>query len=244
MEFRIGTSGWQYPHWKGAFYPEGTKTAEQLHFYSSRLDTLELNVTFYRQVKESTFRKWYESVPGEFLFSAKMSRFITHIRRLKADEESIGKFLSGVSLLKDKLGVILIQLPPVMKYDRSLLEDFLGRLDATYRYTVEARNISFVCDDFFTLLRELGIAWCIADSAGRFPYHEELTAGFVYIRLHGSDILYASNYSEEELLMWRDRIRGWGRDAFVYFDNDFQGYAAKNALTLKSMLQTKESPVS
>jgi len=236
MQYHIGTSGWQYPHWKGTFYPGDVKSSDRLRYYSTRLDTLELNVTFYRQVKETTFRKWYDTVPHGFLFSVKMSRFITHVRRLRPDDASIGRFLSGASALMDKLGVILIQLPPAMKYDRPLFGEFFGRLDGSYRYTVEARNGSFVCDDFFSLLAERGIAWCIADSAGRFPYHEAVTAGFVYIRLHGSDVLYASDYSDEELLAWRDRIRTWDREAFVYFDNDFQGYAAKNALTLRSML--------
>jgi uncharacterized protein YecE (DUF72 family) len=212
------------------------KPAGQLHFYSHRLDTLELNVTFYRQVRDATFRKWCEIVPEGFLFSVKMSRFITHVKRLKVEDESIHKFLSGAAALGIKLGVILIQLPPTMRYDEPLLRDFLGRLDSAYRYTVEARNKSFVCDEFFTLLQERGIAWCIADSAGRFPYCEEITAEFIYIRLHGSDLLYASNYRDTELLAWKDKITVWDKEAFVYFDNDFQGYAAKNALTLKSML--------
>lgn len=238
MKYHIGTSGWQYPHWKGTFYPEDIKSADQLHFYSRSFDTLELNVTFYRQVKETTFHKWYGIVPEGFLFSVKMSRFITHIKRLRADDESMRRFLSGAATLGEKLGIILIQLPPSMKFDRPLCEEFLGRLDASHRYTVEARNKSFVCDDFFALLRERGVAWCIADSAGRFPYHEEVTAGFIYIRLHGSDLLYASDYRDAELLAWRDRIRAWNKETFVYFDNDFHGYAAKNALALKSMLDS------
>jgi uncharacterized protein YecE (DUF72 family) len=218
------------------FYPEDMRPADQLHFYSRHLGTLELNVTFYRQVKEATFRKWYEIVPEEFLFSVKMSRFITHIKRLKADDENIQRFLSGAAALGDKLGVILIQLPPAMKYDGPLVNEFLGRLDTAYRYTVEARNKSFLCDEFFALLQERGIAWCIADSAGRFPYCEEVTTEFIYIRLHGSDLLYSSDYSDAELVAWKDRITAWDKETFVYFDNDFQGYAAKNALTLKSML--------
>jgi len=169
VQYHIGTSGWQYPHWKGSFYPEGVKSADRLRYYSTRLDTLELNVTFYRQVKEATFRNWYDTVPDGFLFSVKMSRFITHIRRLRPDDESIGRFLSGAAALMDKLGVILIQLPPAMKYDRPLFEEFFGRLDESYRYTVEARDRSFICDDFFAFLGERGIAWCIADSAGRSP---------------------------------------------------------------------------
>ena len=238
MKYHIGTSGWQYPHWRGVFYPEGMKVADQLHFYSSRLNTMELNVTFYRQVKEATFRRWYDVVPEEFLFSVKMSRFITHIKRLRADVESIGKFLSPVAALGDKLGVILVQLPPSMKYDRALVTDFFAMLNKEYRYTVEARNKTFICDDFFALLRETGIAWCIADSAGRFPYREEVTAPFIYIRLHGKELLYASDYNDEELLAWSEKIRGWNKETFVYFDNDFQAYAAKNALALRSHLET------
>ena len=232
----VGTSGWQYSHWKGIFYPEDVKTKNWLRFYTEHLDTLELNVTFYRQVRQSTFQKWYDEVPSSFLFSVKMSRFITHLKRLRVEAESINRFLEDVRVLKEKLGVILIQLPPSLKFDRLLMTDFFALLDPALRYTVEARNKSFISDDFFSMLREQNISWCIAESAGRYPYDEAVTASFVYLRLHGRTELYASSYSDDELKVMRDKIHDWGRDTYVYFDNDFGGFAVRNALTLKHLL--------
>jgi uncharacterized protein YecE (DUF72 family) len=234
--FFVGTSGWQYSHWKGIFYPENLKTKDWLRFYTEHLDTLELNVTFYRQVRQSTFQKWYDEVPSGFLFSVKMSRFITHLKRLRVEAESINRFLEDVRVLKEKLGVILIQLPPSLKFDRPLMADFFALLDPALRYTIEARNKSFIDDDFFSMLREQHISWCIAESAGRYPYDEAVTASFVYLRLHGRTELYASSYSDDELKVICNKIHGWDRDTYVYFDNDFGGYAVGNAVTLKQLL--------
>lgn len=234
--FYVGTSGWQYGHWKGIFYPENLKTKDWLQFYTQHLDTLELNVTFYRQVRQSTFQKWYDGTPPGFLFSVKMSRFITHLKRLKVEAESMNRFLEDVRVLKEKLGVILIQLPPSFKFDRPLMADFFTLLDPTCKYTVEARNESFINDDFFSMLHEQNISWCIAESAGRYPYREAVTASFVYVRLHGRTDLYASNYSDDELKVMADKVRGWGRDTYVYFDNDFGGFAVRNGMTLKHQL--------
>jgi uncharacterized protein YecE (DUF72 family) len=232
----IGTSGWQYSHWKGIFYPEVLKSADWLSFYAQHLNTIEINVTFYRDVRASTYKKWYSTVPDGFLFSLKMSRFITHIKRLKIESTSMTRFMESASFLQDKLGVILIQLPPGLRYDKGLMQNFLEMLDKGFKYTIEVRHNTFINDTFFSLLKEKDIALCIADTAGRFPYCEEITAQFVYIRLHGAKRLYASNYSDEELRTWRDRILLWGKETFIYFDNDFMGYAVKNAIALKKML--------
>jgi len=234
--FFVGTSGWQYGHWKGVFYPEALRPRDRLGFYAQYLNTLELNVTFYRAVKPVTFQKWYETVPADFLFSVKMLRFITHIKRLTVESESVRRFLRDIGTLKDKLGVVLIQLPPSLKYDRSRMIDFFDLLDPGLKYTIEARNKTFVDDEFFSILQERGIAWCIAESAGRYPCHEAVTASFVYVRLHGRIVLYASNYTDGELRELAGKIRGWARDAYVYFDNDFQGFAVLNALTLARLL--------
>jgi uncharacterized protein YecE (DUF72 family) len=234
--YHIGTSGWQYAHWKGVLYPEELKSKDWLQFYAQHLNTLELNVTFYRQVRSSTFQKWHDTVPADFRFSVKMSRFITHIKRLATEEESVRRFLGDVIGLRDKLGVILVQLPPSLKYDSALITDFFSLLDPAFKYTIEARNKTFINDDFFSLLHDRNIAWCIAESAGRYPYHEAITAPFVYLRLHGRTALYASNYTDEELHELAAKIRGWARETYVYFDNDFSGYAVKNAIKLTSML--------
>lgn len=202
----------------------------------SYFKTVELNVTFYREVRPSTYEKWRDSVSADFLYSAKMSRFFTHIKRLDVDPQAVRRFFDGVTILSDRLGVILIQLPPSLKYDRDLVLNFFDLLDPRLRYTVEARNRTFVCDEFFGLLADRHMAWCISESAGRYPYAEAVTADFVYLRLHGREKLYASSYSDDELAELTVKIRSWGRELFVYFDNDFEGFAVKNALSLKHML--------
>ena len=235
MKVHIGTSGWNYRHWRGPFYPEGLKSQQWLAFYAQRFDTLELNATFYREAKAATFEKWRDTVPSRFLFSVKMSRFITHIKRLKVESASIKRFLGNVSVLADKLGVILIQLPPSLKFDAGLVADFLGLLDPACHYTVEARNESFITDEFFSMLKERNVAWCISETAGRYPYSEAVTADFVYVRLHGRERLYASSYRDDQLRGIKEKLEAWGKETFVYFDNDFMGYAPQNALTLKAM---------
>lgn len=235
MHMHIGTSGWNYKHWKGVFYPEGLRSQDWLQFYTGQFDTVELNVTFYRSVKPETFGKWRVAAPPGFLFSTKMSRYITHIKRLGMEQESMARFFESVSVLADKLGIVLIQLPPSLKFDDALLANFFDALDPRFRYTVEARNQTFIDDRFFSLLHDRNIAWCISDTAGRYPYHETVTADFTYLRLHGSEKLYASSYSDDELRAISDKIRAWGKDAYIYFDNDFGGFAPKNARSLKEL---------
>lgn len=237
MRIHVGTSGWNYPHWKGVFYPEGLKSKDWLSFYGQHFDTLELNVTFYREVKADTFRKWRDTAPAGFLFSVKMSRFITHIKRLKVEAASVRRFLEGVEALGDSLGVILIQLPPSLPFDEESIRRFLGLLDGRFRYTIEARHTSFVNDAFFSLLAERNMAWCISETAGRYPYAEALTANFVYLRLHGREQLYASSYRDDELSGIKEKLLAWGREGYVYFDNDASGFAPANAATLRTMLE-------
>jgi uncharacterized protein YecE (DUF72 family) len=236
MRAHVGTSGWNYNHWKSVFYPEGLKSKDWLAYYVQRFDTVELNVTFYREVKAETFRKWYEATPVDFQFSVKMSRFITHIKRLAIGQESIDRFNDNIVLLQEKLGVVLIQLPPSLKFDHDRVARFFDLLDPAFRYTVEARNQTFVCDAFYALLKERNIAWCISESAGRYPYDEAITADFLYLRLHGREKLYGSSYRDDELSVISDNLKNWKREAYVYFDNDYEGFAPQNALTLRRML--------
>ncbi len=228
-KWRIGTSGWNYPHWKGIFYPDNIPRAKWLEYYSERFDTVELNATFYRLPKEQTFKNWNKRTPEGFLYSVKISKFITHTKRLKDCADALLKFYSAIEHLKEKLGPILIQLPPGLKYERSMFESFCYLLNSSYKHTLEVRNKSWLCDEAFQIMKEHGIAFCISDTAGRYPYHEEITADFVYIRLHGSKKLYASEYTESEINQWATKIRKWNKPTYVYFDNDFNGYAVKNA---------------
>lgn len=233
----IGTSGWQYWHWKGKFYPENLKSKDFFDYYARYFNTTEVNATFYRDMWENTFLKWYKNSPENFIFSVKLNRTITHFKKLKVDSITLANYLKKYSLLKEKLGVILVQLPPSLKFEACLLEDFISILDKNFKYAIEVRNKSFICDNFFEILSKNNIAFCIADSAGRYPYYECITADFVYIRLHGHEKLYASSYSDEELSTYANKIKLWSKKTFVYFDNDFSGFAVSNALTLKKMLE-------
>jgi uncharacterized protein YecE (DUF72 family) len=237
MKVHVGTSGWNYKHWKGVFYPEGLKSTDWLVFYARHFPTVELNVTFYRSIKASTFDGWYAASPPGFIFSAKMSRYITHIKRLKVDRESIERFSADVSHLKEKVGVILVQLPPTLKFDPIRLSGFFDLLDPRFRYTLEARNDSFLVDECFSLLKERNIAWCIADADGRHPYSESVTADLVYVRMHGRGGRPAGpDYRDDELQALAEKIRSWKKETWVYFNNDPGGFAVKNAKTLMEML--------
>ncbi len=234
---KIGTSGWNYPHWKGIFYPEKLPSTKWLSYYSEFFETVEVNATFYGTPKEKTFKKWYEETPSDFIFALKANRFITHVKRLKDVAEPLKRFYAAISPLKEKIGPILFQLPPSLKYDRSLLKEFVRLLDLSYKTAIEVRHQSFLCEEFYELLRRFNISLCLSDTAGRYPsLVEVLTADFVYVRLHGSRVLYRSCYTEEELQAWAQKLKSWAIPAYVYFDNDSLGWAVPNALRLKELL--------
>ena len=232
----IGTSGWNYKHWKEVFYPAELSPRKWLEFYSTRFNTVELNATFYRLPKVQTFESWKNRTPEGFLWSVKANKFITHTKRLKDCHEPLDRFYTSVAGLGDKLGPILFQLPPSLSFDEQLFLDFCSLLKPGYLYTLEVRNKSWLDDRPFEIMRKFNIAFCISDTAGRYPYHEAVTADFVYIRLHGSKKLYASEYTIEELETWAKKILDWGKKTFCYFDNDFEGYAVKNARQLINLL--------
>jgi len=232
----IGTSGWSYEHWKGIFYPADHPKSKWLEYYCKHFTTVELNATFYRHMKPKTFENWYKRTPDKFTWAVKANRFITHIKRLKDTKEPVDRFLDSSGHLKEKLGPVLLQLPPSLKFDEEVFDEFCSHLAKDLLHTLEARNQSWLDDNALTSLKKHNIAWCISDTAGKYPYLETVTAQFIYIRLHGSRELYASDYRDEELLSWAEKIRAWGKETFVYFDNDFMGYAPKNATRLKEIL--------
>jgi len=245
MEIRIGTSGWNYRHWRGVFYPEKLPTRKWLSYYSQYFDTVEVNATFYGTLKKETLARWLEETPEDFLFAVKASRFITHVKRLKAVEEAFERFLDSLSPLYPRLGVVLFQLPPSLTYEPQAMEDFLALLPQDFRFTIEIRNASFHHQRFLKQLERYGIALCLSDTAGRYPsLWEAITADFTYIRLHGSRKLYRSCYTEEELSAWAEKIRGFPvQKVYVYFDNDALGWAPENALRLKSLLGLPAKPL-
>ncbi len=239
MELRIGTSGWNYKHWKGPFYPEKLPASKMLAHYLQFFDTVELNNTFYRLPRLDCVRGWRDATPPEFRFAVKGSRFITHMKKLKDPESALQEFQPVLQALGTKLGPVLFQLPPHWPCDHDRLEAFLHALPPGLRYTFEFREPSWHCDRIYRLLRAHNAALCLYELAGyRSPI--ELTADFVYIRLHGpGKKKYQGDYSKATLRAWARRIERWGSElkaAYVYFDNDQKGYAAKNALELKEMM--------
>lgn len=240
-KFWLGTSGWTYPHWKGVFYPEEVARGRWLAYYSEQFDTVELNASFYHLPQRKTFVNWRAKTPPGFLFSVKGSRYITHVKKLEGVEEPLARLLDAASALEEKLGPILFQLPPQLKCDLNRLEKFLSLLPPGNRYAFEFRNPTFFCLEVYELLRQKQISLCIADTPS-YPKEEVVTASFVYLRLHGSQSLYTHCYEEEELWEWGKKIKNWlsQGEVFCYFDNDYQGFAIKNAFRLREIVQEIE----
>lgn len=284
----VGISGWTYKGWRGSFYPEKLPQKAELAYASRELPTIEINGTFYGLQKPKSFEHWYESTPSGFVFSVKANRYITHVKRLKDPEQGMANFLaSGPLALKKKLGPFLWQFPPNMLFDPELFEHFLRLLprdfseaarlgkknhlpkDRIYlkveknyrlRHAVEVRHHSFLNPWFVELLRKYNVAVVYADTAGKWPYLEDITADFIYVRLHGETQLYASGYDEESLSFWAKRIRAWksgreapdqlkiteevapkvSRDVYVYFDNDAKVRAPVDAKCLIQMMGARK----
>lgn len=231
---RVGISGWTYAPWRGVFYPKGLPHRAELEYASQRLNSIELNGSFYALQKPSSFRTWAASTPDDFVFSVKGGRYITHILRLKNARAAVTNlFASGVLTLGPKLGPLLWQLPPNLQFDPESLDAFLGMLpkttaearalaadttleqdrtdysgpdDRPLRHAVEARHASFADPAFPRLCRAHGVAVVLADTAGRYPVLRETTADFVYVRLHGDEELYASGYTDEALDRWAGEL--------------------------------------
>jgi uncharacterized protein YecE (DUF72 family) len=281
----VGISGWTYAGWRGVFYPEGVAHKRELAYVGSRLATVEINGSFYSLQRPTSYRRWYEETPPGFVFAVKGSRFITHMKKLKDVETALANFFaSGVLRLGDKLGPFLWQFPERFGFVEERFAAFLQALpkttteaaelalrhddrmlgrnwvepehDAPLRHAFEVRNPGCFVPEFGDLLRAHDATLVFADTAGKWPYEEEVTADFVYIRLHGAEHLYASGYTDAQLDWWADRIRAWsagsepadarrispvrpvrrGRDVYVYFDNDAKVHAPFDALRLAERL--------
>ena len=234
----VGTSGWHYKHWLGTWYPRGTKDAEQFAYYKEHFHTVEINNSFYRLPTVATFEAWRKAAPHGFLFAVKASRYITHMRKLMEPQRSYEPFINNVAALKDKLGPILFQLPPRWKVNTERLADFLATLPKKWRHAFEFREPSWYHSDVYALLRKYDCAFCIYELAGHLsPF--EVTASFVYVRLHGPGAKYSGSYTDSQLKSWAKKCRAWaseGKDVFVYFDNDEAGYAAFNAQRLAELV--------
>jgi uncharacterized protein YecE (DUF72 family) len=242
-EVRIGISGWTYKGWRGDFYPKGLPQREELAYAAGRLGSIEINGSFYALQKPSSYQKWRDQTPDDFVFAVKGSRFITHMKRLMDAEEPLARFFgSGVYELGPKLGPVLWQLPENFDYDEERLASFFGLLPRrtpdgrTVRHALEFRSRTFEQPRTYALLREHRIACVLADTAGRWPKVDEDTADFRYVRLHGDAELYTSGYGEKSLRKWASLISSWDQDTYVYFDNDAKGYAPHDAERLIELL--------
>jgi uncharacterized protein YecE (DUF72 family) len=268
----VGISGYDYKPWRGRFYPDGVPAKRWLEYASRKFNSIELNGTFYSLKSPAIFERWLTEVPSrDFEFAVKGGRFITHNLKLRNVDTALGNFFaSGVLVLGGRTGPFLWQLPATYRFEADRLDGFMRRLprssreaeavarqhdarlrrgalvDAaapvTYRHAFEVRHPSYFHEEFHALLREHRCGFVIADTAGKFPYAEEVTADFVYVRLHGSQQLYASGYTDEELDIWAQRCAGWrseaggAHDVYVYFDNDAKVHAPWDALRLAERL--------
>ncbi len=241
-ELRVGTSGWSYKHWVGPFYPRGTQGKRLLEYYAQSFDCVELNATFYRLPTEKTVQGWAGRTPEGFAFCPKVSRLITHSKRLTGVEDLLQGFLERLSSLESKLGPVLVQLPPNLAFDEPTVRSFAETLDETargWRFALEARHPSWTKQQALDLLAERSIAWVVADSGDRFVSREAVTADFVYLRLHGPEELYSSRYTEEQLHAYADKAAGWlatGHDVWAMFNNDYQAHAVHNARRLRELI--------
>jgi uncharacterized protein YecE (DUF72 family) len=238
QRYRIGCSGWSYRDWMGRFYPDRIRSGDLLRFYSQRFSTVEIDMTFYRFPSAKAVKAWYERTPHDFLFSAKMNRLITHYRKLKGVEDSLGSFLDVMSGLEEKLGPLLVQLPPDLAPDHALLEGFLALLPEGYRYAVEFRDPGWLGTRTYRLLEKYGMALCLVDSS-RARIEGPATASFAYVRWHGRGSA-AYDYGPAELEEAAEALRELPvNEVFGYFNNDVGAHAPFNAMAMDERLAVK-----
>ena len=239
MSYYIGTSGWSYEHWfNGVFYPQEMPKSKAFGFYQTQFKTVELNVTYYRLLPKTTFEGWHKKSAENFIYAVKGSRFITLNKKLSGIEEPLEKFFERVSGLQKKAGPVLWQFPPSFGLNIERLRHFIELLPKEYRHSFEFRHKTWFVDDVYLLLKKHNMALVIADSP-KWLKVEKITADFRYTRFHSGKILYGSNYSDEELEQWAEKLSAWhsqSMDIYAYFNNDFNAYAPKNAIRLKRLL--------
>jgi uncharacterized protein YecE (DUF72 family) len=240
MQIRLGCSGWSYESWRdGVFYPPRLASGNRLRHYATRFDTVELNASFYRLPARAAAQHWAEQTSDDFRFAVKVSRYLTHTVRLNDTARHLGLLLQRIEPLRGKLGPLLWQLPPTFKRDDDRLAWALDELPAQLRHAFEFRHPSWFVDDVFSLLLDHQVAVVIADRPDLGPLqNDRLTADFVYVRFHHGSRGRRGNYSPSELEGWAARIRRWAREreVWAYFNNDWEGFAPKNAEALRQLL--------
>jgi uncharacterized protein YecE (DUF72 family) len=238
-DIRIGCSGWTYKDWTGPFYPPGTRDRERLEYYATRFDTTEINASFYRLPSAAVVASWARRAPPGFIFAWKVSRYVTHNKKLKDCADSVALVFGRMAALGESYGPALIQLPPSLHRNDERLAHFLTLLPAGGRHTVEFRHPSWYDPAVFEILQAHDTALCISDHHSA-PSPWEVTASWVYVRGHGPGGRYRGRYPPEELTAWAGRIAGWraeGRDVYAYFDNDIKSAAPFDAEALKQLVR-------
>lgn len=242
-KIHIGCSGWSYKHWKELLYPPKMKTTEWFDYYATLFDCVEINTSFYHLPREQTVVNWAAKAPPGFRFCAKMSRYITHMKKLRGVEEPLERFFSIFQPLAPFMGPVLVQLPPALKFNYDVAEAFFATLEKNYGqydFVLEVRHDSWLSDDALVLLTKYDIGLVVSQSGGVFPYSEAVTSKNVYLRFHGPGDLYASPYSEEMLAGYAAKFRQWvgdGHTVWAFFNNDIHGYAFRDALRLIGYLR-------
>lgn len=237
----VGTSGWSYKHWKGGFYPQTLKPGEYLSFYAGHFKVTEINSSFYRLPLAATLDNWKEQVPDDFIFCPKMSRFLSHMKKLNDPEEPLQRFFRLFEGMKEQIGPVLIQLPANAGFKAATERRFyeiLQQYYPEYSFALEVRHDSWFSEESLDLMRQYNIAMVIAQS-DRFPYHELITATDIYFRFHGPGELYASSYPTETLQEYAAKFKNWANDGhrvWVFFNNDVNLHAIHNAKKLISFL--------
>jgi uncharacterized protein YecE (DUF72 family) len=242
MSVHIGTSGWHYEHWVGPVYPHGSKAEDHLSLYAERFGAVEVNNTFYQLPSARTVAEWRETVPEGFVFACKGSRYLTHLKKMKDPGPGLEKFFGAIDTLGEALAAVLFQLPPRWRCNPARLEAFLEALPAGRHYAFEFRDESWFDDRIYDLLTKYEAAFCLYDLDGR-QSPDRVTAGHVYVRLHGPGRAYQGRYDDKALKGWADRIAGWraeDRSVYCFFDNDQNGYAALNAGRLKELVECRD----
>ncbi len=240
-QYFVGTSGWTYEHWKGNFYPATLSRARWFEHYAAIFTTVEVNATFYRTFKDQTYQNWYRKAPPGFTYVLKAPRPITHYKHLEDVSGEIHAFWRSISLLEDKLGLVLLQVAPDTPYDPDRLQKALLAFPEPTQVAVEFRHDQWFNDEIRGLLSSLGAAFCDADSP-RSRLRGWVTSHTAYIRLHGRRHWYSYNYSDAELADISERAKMMSAEGasrvFIFFNNDYEGYAPLNAQTLQKMLSS------
>ncbi|SDH22553.1 Uncharacterized conserved protein YecE, DUF72 family [Dyadobacter soli] len=242
-KIHIGTSGWSYKHWKGIFYPENVKAAEYLTFYARHFPVSEINNSFYKLPTKEIVEKWIDLVPDGFLFCPKMSRYLSHLKKLHDPKEPLERFFNIFGPYKKHLGPILVQLPANSRFQAEVAEAFYEETDSYegFRFALEVRHPSWFSEESIGLMKKHGIA-LVFSQADRFPYHEEITAKDIYLRFHGPTSLYSSSYPDDILEDYAEKFAAWaddGHEVWAFFNNDIGGHALDNARKLQERVDAR-----